>query len=397
VLFVNSYFPPWRGGAETYVYNLSKQLRHRGHEVKVICGNAPLDVGLQVLDKVEIERLRITGRIYGTPIIPELPLKLACEDADIIHANFPSPFNAYFASATSRLKHIPAVLTWHNDLPPVTTAAKILVQIHDHLVLPSYISQFSFLVATSELYAKTSRILSMRKEHVVVIENGVDAQRFNPSIHADDLRSQLKLDKSRVVIFVGALTRWHGYKGLDVLMKSIAMLKHQRTPIKLLVVGAGDLSDRYCHLAAGLGIGNYVIFAGNVPDDELPKYYAASDVLVLPSKDRSEGFGLTILEANATGKPVIGTDVGGIPSVIRNGYNGLLVPPNDYEALAQTIIKALENEQSLRQMGKNGRALAERFDWSIVAEKTEKLYSRAIGLKCSTYRNSPHFFTTEYR
>jgi glycosyltransferase involved in cell wall biosynthesis len=77
-------------------------------------------------------------------------------------------------------------------------------------------------------------------------------------------------------------------------------------------------------------------------DEELPMYYACSGVLVLPSKDRSEGFGLTILEANATGKPAIGSSVGRMPSVIQDGYNGSLVPPNDPAALAQAIHKNRE-------------------------------------------------------
>jgi glycosyltransferase involved in cell wall biosynthesis len=113
-------------------------------------------------------------------------------------------------------------------------------------------------------------------------------------------------------------------------------------------------------------------------DDELPKYYAISDVLVLPSKDRSEGFGLVMLEANATGKPVIASAVGGIPSVIQDGYNGFLVPPSDPEALAATIKRAFEDEEMLRQMGKNGRTFAKEHDWSIVAEQTENAYRMAL-------------------
>jgi glycosyltransferase involved in cell wall biosynthesis len=124
-----------------------------------------------------------------------------------------------------------------------------------------------------------------------------------------------------------------------------------------------------------------VIFAGNVPDDELPKYYASCDMLALPSKDRSEGFGLAILEANATGRPAIGTTIGGIPNVIRDGYNGLLVPPNDARVLADAIHMALTNDDLLEEMGKNGRVCAEQHDWSIVAQQTENLYKRALATR----------------
>lgn len=378
VAIVNSFYPPWRGGAETYVFNLAKQLQRRGHEITVFCANPPFEAGRQMVDGISVNRLRIIGRLYGTPLIPDLLFKLAHETVDIIHANFPSPYNAYMASVVSRTRGIPAVLTWHNDLPPVTPIARVLVRTHDRLVLPLYLPQFRYVIATSELYSRTSRILREHADSVVVIPNGVDTERFNPEISAAEVRARLNLTNCRIVLFVGALTRWHRYKGLDVLMKSIALLKTSLLQLRLLVVGGGELEGEYVGLAHQLGISNHVIFAGNVPDSELPKYYACSDVLVLPSKDRSEGFGLTILEANATGKPAIGTSVGGIPSVIQNGYNGLLVPPNDPGELADVIRRTLANEDLLGEMGKNGRKFAEDHDWSIVAKQTEQLYKRAV-------------------
>ena len=378
VAIVNSFFPPWRGGAETYVYNLARSLQARGHEVSVICGSPPVKAGTEYLSGIRIERLRVAGRVYGTPIIPELPLRLMQESPDIIHANFPSPYNAYMASVISRTRGIPAVLTWHNDLPPVTIAARVLVSTHDRLVLPFYLPQFSFIIATSETYAGSSANSEPCEISLAVVPNGVDTVRFNPKLRSDEVLSRHNLDEERVVLFVGALTRWHRYKGLDVLIRSMALLRSDPLAARLLVVGGGELSVEYVKLAAELGIRDRVIFAGNVPDDDLPKYYACADLFALPSKNRSEGFGLTILEANATGKPALGTRVGGIPSVIHDGYNGLLVSPNDPEALAEAIREALENDDLLKQMGKNGRAFAEQHDWSIVAKQTEQLYKRAV-------------------
>jgi glycosyltransferase involved in cell wall biosynthesis len=378
ISIVNSFFPPWRGGAETYVYNLSKHLKERGHEVTVICSSPPFEPGMQFVDGVKVERLRMCGKLYGTPIMPELFQKLMGEQADIIHANFPSPYIACLASTISRIRGVPAVLTWHNDLPPVTRIARILVTAHDQLVLPLYLPQFSSIIATSKLYAETSQILEAHKDRVVVIPNGVDTQRFNPDIPGDEIRSRLGVDRGKIVLFVGALTQWHRYKGLDVLIKSIALLKNAGSQLRLLVVGGGELQVEYVQLAGELGVRDRVIFAGNVPDGDLPKYYACADVLALPSKDRSEGFGLTILEANATGKPAIGTTVGGIPSVIRDGYNGLLVLPNDPRTLADVIRKGLADDDLLERMGKNGRIFAEQHDWSIVAQQTENLYERAL-------------------
>lgn len=377
ILVVGNYFPPWRGGVETYVYNLCKHLQRRGHEVHVICASPPLTEGIQFVDGVSVERVRVTGTLYGTPIMPELPPRLAREPADIIHANFPTPYNALLTSAISKLGGMPALLTWHNDLLPVTRWARILALAHDRLVVPFYLSRFSFIIATSRLYAENSPVLSAQKERVVVVPHGVDTERFNPSIPGEEVRSRLKLAGAKIVLFVGALTRWHRYKGLDILVRAVALLKKQVPQIRLLVVGRGELETEYRYVADRLGVGKYVIFAGDVPDSELPIYYACSDLLALPSKYSCEGFGLVLLEANAVGKPTIGTTVGGIPSVIENGYNGLLVPPNEPKALAGAIKRLLSDEDLLSRMGKNARRLAEQHPWSLVAEQTENLYRRA--------------------
>jgi glycosyltransferase involved in cell wall biosynthesis len=131
-------------------------------------------------------------------------------------------------------------------------------------------------------------------------------------------------------------------------------------------------------MATELGISAKILFLGDVPDAELPEYYAASDVTVLPSKDQSEGFGLTILEANATGKPVIASNVGGIPSVVRHGYNGLLVQPNDASRLAEAILYLSKNHDAAAAMGRNGRKVAEAHDWKKTAALTEQVYVDAL-------------------
>jgi glycosyltransferase involved in cell wall biosynthesis len=101
----------------------------------------------------------------------------------------------------------------------------------------------------------------------------------------------------------------------------------------------------------------------------------------------SEGFGLTLLEANASGKPAIASSVGGVPSVIRDGYNGILVPPNDTKALAAAVLRRATDPSEAEEMGRNGRRVAEAHDWAIVAEKTEQVYIEAISEGSHNSRN----------
>jgi glycosyltransferase involved in cell wall biosynthesis len=187
------------------------------------------------------------------------------------------------------------------------------------------------------------------------------------------------LGDKQVLLFVGALTEWHGYKGLDILLRSFAIAKQRQRDLALVVVGDGNLKKRYQRLAAEMSVAQDVHFVGDVPDRILPEVYAACDIFVLPSK-MAEGLPLVVLEALATSKPVIGTNVGGVPEVVRHSYNGLLVRPGDERTLARAILEISRNSKTLRWMGRNGRQMAERHDWSRVARKTEQVYEEALNL-----------------
>ena len=171
ICIVNTFFPPWRGGAETYTYNLAKNLDLLGHDLKILCANDPEPPGKLAIDGVKVHRLRSRGRIYGVPIVPKLPYELARINADVLHANFPNPYNALIASLASLLRDIPSVLTWHNDLPPVTLTASVIAYIHDSLIAPVYLRNFKRIISTSESYAETSKTLQKYRKKVVVIPN----------------------------------------------------------------------------------------------------------------------------------------------------------------------------------------------------------------------------------
>jgi len=378
ICLINSFFPPWRGGAETYTYNLARHMVRRGQEVEVFCAAPPLRSGSSVIDGIRVNRLQVNGWLYGTPITLGLPLGLMNVEADIFHAGFPSPYNAFLVSLVSRLRKKPSVLTWHNDLPGITKAAGLLVRLHDSFVLPTYIGQYSRIIATTEEYAKRSPILRRWRRKMCVVPNGVDCERFSPEVDGRAIRDGLALGDRPRAVFIGALTRWHTYKGLDTLLRAFSHLVRTVPDAALLVVGEGELRSRYERMAIDLGVRRDVFFAGDVDDSDLPRYYAASDFLVLPSKDRSEGFGLTILEANACGRPAIGSNVGGIPSVITHGDNGLLVPPCDPSSLCEAMRHLSMNVEERLRMGRNARRFAEKHDWSTVAAETQSVYQKVL-------------------
>lgn len=371
ICLVNSYYPPWIGGAETYVSNVARGLKNLGHDVTVCCSDRPLKSGESFEDNIRVIRMKTPLRFYGTPITI-LPRQIF-EEYDIIHANFPGPYLAAFSVFIARARGIPAVLTWHNDLPPVTSGAGVAVKIHDD-VSSSYLDLYDRIIATTNVYARSSKTLRRYSRKLSVIHNGVDTSRFNPKVNGGAIRERFRIGQSKVAIFVGALTTFHAYKGVDVLIKAFRKVC-ETTDVKLLIVGAGDLLDGYKKLARELGISSKIIFAGRVKDPELPEYYAASDFAVLPSKDSSEGFGLALLEAMATGKAVIGSKVGGIPEFVRDRRNGFLVDPNNVDQLANAMISLARDDETRSAMGRSGIEYARSKDWGSVANKLAELYA----------------------
>lgn len=157
ICIVSNYFPPWTGGIETYTYSLSKLLSNMGYTVKVLCAEDPPAAGVYKVDDVSVQRLWTLGRFYGTPVMPALFWRLLLEDVDIVHVNFPTPYNVFFVSMASKVKGVPAVITWHNDLVPPDILASLIVAVHDRLVLPLYMPIFSRIISTSRIYAESSQ------------------------------------------------------------------------------------------------------------------------------------------------------------------------------------------------------------------------------------------------
>lgn len=372
VCLVNSFYPPYVGGAETYVSNLARNLARVGHEVTVYCADRPFPTGVTFDGTVKVVRMRTPLSLYGTPL-SWFPVSFVNGDYDIIHSNFPNPYFSGVSAAVGRVEGVPAVLTWHNDLPAVTTAASFLVGLN-YVASVAYLEAFSRIIATTAIYAKASRVLRRHANKVEVIPNGVDTARFNPAVDSEAVKDRYHLGGYKTLIFVGALTTWHTYKGLEELLRAFAIVEKKCDKLKLLVVGGGNLLGYYQQLADGLNISDRVVFAGKVGDSTLPGCYTASDFAVLPSRDSSEGFGLALLEAMASGRAVIGSDVGGIPEVIEDWKNGILVKPRDPEALANAIHALYVDDELRERMGASGREFARSRDWKTVAQKVLSLY-----------------------
>ena len=218
-------------------------------------------------------------------------------------------------------------------------------------------------------------------DRVVVVPPGVDLATFQPS-DRDEARRKIGYDRAgRIVLFVGRLER---LKGVDIAIRALALLRdRQHDDVRLLIVGEdsfdGDESEkeRLRNFASRVGIRDRVDFIGSVAHHELPFFYSAADVCVMPSY--SESFGLVALEAQACGRPVVGSDVAGLRSVVRDDVSGYLIGAHDPAAYAERIGRLLDNPELAQQMGRRGRLLAQRFSWTRTADRLQGLFEGVAG------------------
>lgn len=365
-------FPPYMGGTGNVCYHNSLELAKLGYDVTVFTSRIPA-VNHTYPDSIKVNRFKPLLRFRNAPFTPQL---LMLGDFDIVHLHYPFIFGAEFLLLNSKLRKNVLVVTFHQDLLFGGLLGP-LVWIYD-TTLKKTISRMAKKIMVPSLdYARHSsiaRILQERGEDVVELPNGVETHRFSPEISGEELRGKYKIGSRNVILFVGSLDKSHRFKGLDALFTAFSKLAHNENAL-LLVVGDGDLRPSYETLAQKLEISRNVIFAGGVPDSELPKYYAICDFLVLPSVSKAEIFGLVLVEAMAMGKPVIASNLPGVRTVVDDGENGLLVEPKSTDDLTSKMQYLLDNEPIRERFGERGREKAERkYSWSKIGERLEKVY-----------------------
>ena len=234
----------------------------------------------------------------------------------------------------------------------------------------------SIVVSTHIEKDDIARLYGANGTPLEVIPPGVDTALFQP-MNTADARRELDLPDKRTILYVG---RIEPLKGLDILLKAVALL-NDTANTHLLIVGGSLEKDaeleRLNTLAVNLGISDIVTFIGSVKQEQLPAYYSASDVFVLPSW--YESFGLVALEAMSCGTPVVVSRVGGLKTFVENGKTGYLVPWRCPEPFAQSLETLLENPSLRRAMGSAARRKAMAMSWTAMATKMLACYHKNMG------------------
>ncbi len=394
------------GGMNVYVRDFSRMLDHFGVQVDVFTRSQD---DCQPFIKHEIgER----GRVIHIPAGPERPLPVAGIEAyldefvegvldfaasegaryDLIHSHYwlsglvAEQLSDAWAQAGERL---PVVQMFHTLGHMKNRIASDDAQRAPQLRLDGEAHVIRvvdrLIAATPAEEAQLIELYGATPGKIRVIPPGVDLARFHP---VDPLAAKARVgmapDQANI-LFTG---RIEPLKGVDTLLEAVALLQ-QRHPetmrnASLTIVGGEPWADtlddemaRLQEMRAALGLHDLVTFAGAKNQDVLPDYYAAAEMVVMPS--HYESFGMVALEAMAMGTPVIASEVGGLAHLVQDGETGFHVPPRDPEALAACLHDLLTQPALRRRLGQQAQTYAQRYDWCRVVEQMMGVYAEMAG------------------
>jgi len=335
-----------------------------GHKVLIVCQpQAELFIHSQKA-QIPVEGICM-NRLSFIKAIQECKQTIDNHQIDIVNTH--SSRDSWIASLAGKLSSIKPIIlrTRHLSIPVRLDPISRFI----YKKLPNGI------ITTGEVIRKELiEKYRMDDNRVVSIPTGVDCKRFNPNMERDQLKTSLGLGKDTLLIgMISVLRSWKGH--LDFIDAAEKVV--QKIPSTLfIIVGEGPMRSHISERMSRIGLEKHVHFFGYRED--IPEILSSLDLLVHPSY-ANEGVPQTVLQGMAMGKAVVACDVGGIPEVVQNGINGLLVPPRDPRLLSEAIIKLLKDNKTRKLMGEEGRKeVLKRWTIEMMIEKTLKFYGKIL-------------------
>ena len=385
VLQIGKYFPPYAGGMETYLRDLMAALTNRGIESSALVHRSKLSFKTtfetHAADEGQylVTRAPLWARLVFTPISPTFPCllrKLIKRDKpDILHLHMPN-VSAFWALLLPSARRRPWVVQWHSDVLASQHSAGLRFFYSLYRPLEkAVLKRAQVIVVSSPPYLASSEPLAPFTEKCVVIPLGLDPAKITPPGPAGQPGEspERQDDKLRVL----ALGRLSYYKGFDYLIAALADTNN----VALDIVGRGDRETSLKEQARRLGLQDRVRFHGQLPDDQLAVLFQQCDCLCLPSIERTEAFGLVLLEAMYLARATIASDVpgSGMGWIVDHQETGLKVPPRDSASLASALRRLQGNRDKISEFGARGRAKFDHmFHISKSAAATAGLYAKLL-------------------
>jgi glycosyltransferase involved in cell wall biosynthesis len=353
----------------TVAYHQARALAEAGVDVTVLTPHGQTPRARP--PGVEVVELTPLFRRGNAACLPQVVTRAG--DFDLLHVHYPFFGTAELLAVRRWFGRTRLVLQYQMDVVGVYWKAR-LFEWHRRFILPFILHAADAIVVTSNDYAASSFLaprLAALQRQLTVIPAGVDLGSFSPNGDRASARRKVGLADAPTVFFLARLDRAHYFKGLHLLIDAVAQL-----PEAVLVVGGdGEWRPQY-EARAQASLGGRARFVGDVPDETLPAYYRAADVVALPSVDRTEAFGLVILEALACGTPVVASRLPGVRTLVDEGRTGYLVEPGNVAELAAKLSRCIVESAAL---GPNAQAFVRaRYGWPAIARELLDLYRRLL-------------------
>lgn len=333
----SNFLPSW-GGVQRHIHDLCRCLIKRGHQ-PIVSAWIPSKPSCEIIDEIIVDRFEMPLFLYFIryPGILYLSFRIIClarrYNIDVIHAH---SYTLGIASALAgRVLRIPVVVTFH--LPGLGIAwLPAFMSPVEQILKRFFICSTAVIICVSKYIHKETLKLGFPSSELKTMYNWLPQfPRCNVS-GLDRVLQKFNLGGKHFILSVGRLLDSH--KGFSLLIRALRILIDKGYELDLAIVGAGPDREALWKCSVKFGLGSRVHMLGSLSDTDLACLYTKCDVFVLPS--RFEGFGLTLLEAMSFGKPVVATNVGGIPEVVEDGRSGILVDP-DSDALALGVERLL--------------------------------------------------------
>lgn len=366
VCLVSPYDYMHPGGVTEHVRHLAGTLRERDHEVTVLAPSSKVGDDHGIPGYVRIGRsvpVKSNGSVARIALSFHLVRRVRAllneSDFDVVH--YHEPLVPSLPITVLRFHRGANVGTFHAH------ARRNLGYYYGRHFLGRYFKRLHACIAVSEPARDFISRYFPGDYHIV--PNGIDTDRFRadrPPL------PELRTPGMKTILFVG---RMEQRKGFGILLEAYALLRRRRADVRLVAVGEGPHREGYERQVDSFGIPD-VLFSGRVSNEILPSYYTSADVFCSPATG-GESFGIVLLEAMASGVPVLASAIPGFTAVITGGSDGLLVPPNQPRVLTQAIETLLNDDGLRRTMSANGLRTAQRYDWHRVADSILDVYDEA--------------------
>ena len=403
IVISTAVYYPMTNGVAVFSHNLAVGMVKRGHEVMVLCPSLTGKNHLEIQDGVQVMYLRsmeipfYPDQIHPVPekkqlfykdgfhvsVFPELEIKRALDDfqPDVIHCQISDPIGLTVVRYAKK-RHIPLVTTEHNYPEVITDPLKIPKEFKkpvNHLLAKFFVSRQkkSNYVTMPTQMAIDDLILKREKDFKVPVEavsNGVDLASFKPGKANKSIYTRYNIPVGHpVALYVG---RVDPEKQIGIVIEAFSKVLRKLPEALLVIVGDGVDRIRLENIAAELNISQNVLFLGRVLPPDLYELYKIGNVFVTASEIETQG--IVLIEAAATGLPLVAVDKGAVKEVCQNKINGILCEPKDIDGIAKSVTRILQDPKLRQQYSEKSLAIAKNHDIGRTMAKFEDIYLSLI-------------------